>query len=638
MKTAAVFLFANIANIAGIAGLGLMASAPAPANAATFQEAYLERYFDMYPSRATAAGRHDLDTRLEDLSPARRHAWLQFNLAAAAGFRRLLTAPSSTFDDRLDAELLLRQAELEAFEYGKQARPVLDPLFWTGLMEGSTVFLLVREDLPRPERLSRAAARVALLPRLAAQARTALAAGDPARIAPEICALAAGNVRDSASFYRQGFLQAAEGESPEIRESVRAAGEKAAAALDEFAGFLDGLKTKAKGQPRLGADYAARFRLVTGVDQPVDRVLAGAVAALAARRTEAAAYGRSVWKDVMGEPEPPTDDSELLRRLFERVSADRAANMDELMADYRKLVADAFDLVRTKGLMALPEPTTLHIDRSPAFFSGQAIGGVYPAGPYAPEEKTLFYLPAVPDSAPAEEKAAFFSDFNHHFNVMITPHEMVPGHYVQLKWAARHRSKVRALFSDGVYVEGWGTFSERLLLDQGWGGPLDRLAHLKKQIENIARTVVDIRVNTRGMSREQVLRFARDEAFQKEQFAGNLWMRAITSSPQLTFYYLGDREVQGLFDDVRAAKAAKGEPFEVKTFLDGMMEMGPVPVRHYRERMLGPQAPRLPEIPEAPASHDHMSHGGHGGHASPPPPTAPATPPAPETPEPPPPV
>ena len=232
--------------------------------------------------------------------------------------------------------------------------------------------------------------------------------------------------------------------------------------------------------------------------------------------------------------------------------------------------------------MTLPDPPTLYTDRMPDFFMGQAVGGVYPAGPYAPEEQTLFYLPTIPDSATPEEKAAFFRDFNHHFNVMITAHEMVPGHYVQLKWAARHPRKVRALFPDGVYVEGWGTFSERLLLDLGWGGPLPRLAHLKKQLENIARTIVDIRVHTQEMSRAQVLRFVKEEALQDEQFAANMWERAITTSPQLTFYYLGDREVQGLYEEMRAAK---GAAFDLKAFLDGMMEMGPVPVRHYREKM-----------------------------------------------------
>ena len=572
----------------------ILLMAAVPATAATFQESYLERWFDMYPSKATAAGRHDLDRKLEDISLARRNAWLKYNKGAAKGLRRIRDAPSTSFEDRLDAELLLRQAELEVFEYGTQDRPGRDPLFWTAIVGDATVFLLVRDDLPKADRLSRAAARAEQFPRLAKQARQALEMSDPAVIAPEICGIAANILRGSAKFYREGFPRA--GDLPELKP----VGEKAAAALDELAVFLDGLQKKAKGYPRLGKDYAARFRLVTGVQEPVERVLAQAEAALAARRTEAAVYGRSVWKELMPGMEAPADDRELLRRLFQRVAADHAKDMDEFVADYRKLVPEALEFVRTKDLMTLPDPATLHIDRSPSFFIGQAVGGVYPAGPFAPEADTLFYLPTVPDSATPEEKAAFFRDFNSHFNRMITPHEMVPGHYVQLKWAARHPRKVRALFSDGVYVEGWGTFSERLLLDLGWGGPLDRLAHLKKQLENIARTVVDIRVNTQEMSRDAVLRYVKEQALQDEQFAANMWVRAITSSPQLTFYWLGDREVQGLYEEVRKEK---GEAFRIKSFLDGMMEMGPVPVARYWEKMLGRRPPA--PAPASPEPHDH---------------------------------
>ena len=125
------------------------------------------------------------------------------------------------------------------------------------------------------------------------------------------------------------------------------------------------------------------------------------------------------------------------------------------------------------------------------------------------------------------------------------------------------------------------------LLDLGWGGPLDRLAHLKKQMENIARTIVDIRVHTRGMTRHEVLRFVREEALQDEQFASNMWTRSITTAPQLTYYFLGFEEVWALFEDVRRDR---GEGFELRRFMDGMMEMGPVPLRHYRARMLDPDS------------------------------------------------
>ena len=78
-----------------------------------------------------------------------------------------------------------------------------------------------------------------------------------------------------------------------------------------------------------------------------------------------------------------------------------------------------------------------------------------------------------------------------------------------------------------------------MVLDLGWGSPLTRLAHLKKRLENTARVVVDVRVHTKGMTRDEVLRFVREEALQDEQFAANMWMRAITTSPQITSYWLG---------------------------------------------------------------------------------------------------
>ena len=201
---------------------------------------------------------------------------------------------------------------------------------------------------------------------------------------------------------------------------------------------------------------------------------------------------------------------ELIARLFERVSLDRADSVEEFVADYRTLVDRAFAFTREHDVITLPDPRTLWVGPSPSFFIGQSVGGVYPAGPYAPEADTLFYLPTPSPSATPEQRDAFFRDFNHHFNVMITPHEMVPGHYTQLKIAARQPHKVRSLFADGVYTEGWGTFCERLMLDLGWGEPLDRLAHLKKQLENTARTIVDIRVHTRGMERDEVIRFVKD--------------------------------------------------------------------------------------------------------------------------------
>jgi len=546
---------------------------------------YLNRYFQTFPSSATAAGLHNFDRQLENLGPENRGAWLRFNREMAARLEGELAEGTLAFEDQLDYELLLREIERQVFDYVVLERPVRDPLFWSQLLANATVFLMVRDDLPLPERIDSAIERARQIPRLAMQAEEALSSTDPGLIAPELCGIARRQIAASARLYREGFPRAAGPDQADLRARLEESGVIAADGLDRLNRYLTVLETEASGPVRLGEHYAENFRIVNRLDEPVDEVLALAERDLIAKVEETAEFGRSVWEEILPEEEQPVDDSALISHLFDRVSEDRASTTDEFVEDYRQLVDQLVQFVRERQIITLPEPLTLHLGRSPSFFVGQSVGGVYPAGPYAPAEaKTLLLLPTPPDDATADQLQAFFRDFNHHFNVMITPHELIPGHYLQLKYAAMHPRKVRALFGDGVYIEGWGTFCERLMLDQGWGEPLDRLAHLKKQLENIARTIVDIRVHTLGMTRDEVLRFVQEEAYQDEQFASNMWRRAITSSPQLTTYYLGYTEVSSLFRDVQQVQ---GEHFELRSFMDSMTMLGPVPVRHYREMMLG---------------------------------------------------
>jgi uncharacterized protein (DUF885 family) len=100
---------------------------------------------------------------------------------------------------------------------------------------------------------------------------------------------------------------------------------------------------------------------------------------------------------------------------------------------------------------------------------------------------------------------------------------------------------------------------------------------LKKQLENIARTIVDIRVHTQNMSREEMIRFAKEDALQDDQFASNMWTRTITSSPQITTYYLGYAKVREVYE---TARQRHGTAFDLHNFMDGMMKDGPVRLDH----------------------------------------------------------
>jgi uncharacterized protein (DUF885 family) len=535
-------------------------------------DAYLDRYFRTFPTRATSAGRHDLDRELERLDAADRASWLAFNRRMQ---KTVAALHPRTVDEEIDRTLLRREIDREIYHLTVLRIPERNPLYWTGIIGNSVVFLLVRDHDP-----AAASARATRIPRLAANAKAALEKTPSADLAPELFAIAISQARASATFFRNGFATV-DGVDP-------ATARAAADAVDRLADFLQ--SKQATGTPRLGRQhFAENFRLVTGVTD-VEATLAQAVSDLAAKRKEAADYSRTVWSEVMTGA-PPSDDIELLRALFDRLARDHARSNDEWVTYATNLVDEAEAFSRAHDIVTLPEPRTLVSGRSPAYFVGQSVGGVYPAGPYSPESPTLYFLPMPSDDATPQQAEAFYRDFNDHFQRMITPHEILPGHYVQLKSAARNPHKIRAVFPDDVYVEGWGTFCERLMLDQGWGGPLDRLAHLKKQMENIARTIVDIRVHTRDLSREELYDLVTGQALQGEQLARNMWVRSITTSPQLTFYYLGYRDVRALYDD---ARAARGSHFQLKSFMDELLAIGPAPLRDVRRIMNVPTANRQP--------------------------------------------
>ena len=509
---------------------------------------YLDAYLAMFPTRATQAGNHGFDNKLEDFSAERLQRWIQFNESERDRLTNLLKQPDLALDDRLDAEALLAQVEREIHEQTALRRPKKDPLYWSDPIANAAVFLLVRDDLPLLDRQQRVRERTRLLPAFARQCGETLATARPDELSPELCKIAVGQLRATATFYGEGFSRAV-GNGLEARDE----GEKAARAISALADQIEKLSQHATGSPRLGSQYEKTFRLGTGVTEPVAEVLKRATADLAAKRREAAEFGRKVWREVMKDEKPPQDDTTLLRKLFDRVAEDRDTDVETYTSRWKATVTEIEKFVRDKRIMTLPDPLTLAIDRAPSYFVGQSVGGVYPAGPYAPEAKTLLFLPVPPSDATAEQRESFFRDFNRPFSRMIVPHELIPGHYVQLKYASRGPSKVRAMFPDPIYVEGWGTFCERLLLDQGWGGALPRLAHLKKQLENIARTIVDIRVHTGNMSREEMQRFVKEEALQGEQLANNMWTRTLTSSPQITTYYLGYAKVTQVYEAARQA-------------------------------------------------------------------------------------
>src|SRR5213082_2098505 len=90
---------------------------------------YLDRYFRTFPTRATTAGRHDLDRSLESLSAAERASWLAFN--------RSMRSRVAAADASIDRTLLLRAIDREIYHLAVLRVPERNPLYWTEIVGNS---------------------------------------------------------------------------------------------------------------------------------------------------------------------------------------------------------------------------------------------------------------------------------------------------------------------------------------------------------------------------------------------------------------------------------------------------------------------------------------------------------------------
>ena len=124
---------------------------------------------------------------------------------------------------------------------------------------------------------------------------------------------------------------------------------------------------------------------------------------------------------------------------------------------------------------------------------------------------------------------------------LLTIHEAVPGHYLQLAYSNRTDSKVRAIFQSGVFAEGWAVYITQVMMDVGYGAedPALMLVHWKFYLRSITNTLMDLRIHAGSMTEQEAMELMVEGGFQEEGEAANKWDRARLSSTQLCEYFLG---------------------------------------------------------------------------------------------------
>jgi uncharacterized protein (DUF885 family) len=289
----------------------------------------------------------------------------------------------------------------------------------------------------------------------------------------------------------------------------------------------------------------------------------------------------------MGSAQPPADDDAAVRAVLDAIAAEHPAK-DELVdfcRDENKRI-EAF-VAETDLIGLTDEP--LKIIWTPAF--ARAFGGamLIPPGPLDRGLDSFFAITPVNEAWPPERQESYLREDNARMLRLLTIHEAVPGHYLQLAYANRSPSLVRSIFSSGVFAEGWAVYVTQVMMDVGYGAddPALMLVHWKFYLRAITNTLMDIRIHTGDMDEAEAMSLMVDGGFQEFGEATAKWDRARLSSTQLCEYFLGSVGMHDLERDARLRADAEGREFVYRPYLESVLAHGTPSLPVIREILFG---------------------------------------------------
>jgi uncharacterized protein (DUF885 family) len=562
---------------------------------AELSEQFIKESLVLSPMGASAAGYHvhvdpktgkkiELDAELDDMSLKAMAEQRAFYAKWRERFRTETPLASLDPQDAADFQLIDDQIGQNLLEFDEIQNYRHNPTVPVELI-GNALFLPLTQDYaPLETRVGHVLSRVRQIPRLLDQVKAYLSDADPIFISTAISENE-GNI----DLIQNDIGNETPAGSP-LKAEYDQVAPPAIAALKSFSAWLqDDLGKRPSNRTwRLGKDfYDQKFRLVMETDITPEGLLADAERDLKDVRAEMLQLALPLHAQMFPAHGDHSDltgrdrENRIIGEVLDKISEDHCKPA-ELQQTIQNDLVGIVAFIRAKKIVSLSDRDNLKVIPTPLFMRGiYSVAGFHSAPPLEPHAEAEYWVTPIDPAAPAAATESRLREYNNWTLQWLSLHEALPGHYVQAEHAnniqPESRRLVRALFGNGAYVEGWAEYGAQVMMDEGFlnNDPRFRMIMRKLRLRVLANTILDVKLQTMGMTDEQAMDLMTKDAFQTDAEAKGKLLRAKLSSTQLPTYYVGIREWFALRKQYQDKAGAK---FDMLKFHDLVLAQGALPV------------------------------------------------------------
>jgi uncharacterized protein (DUF885 family) len=538
-------------------------------------EEFLEGYLSWRPQTGTYLGLHAFDGKITDYSKSS----LESELARLKDFeQRLISFPSDSLSQRLyyDYRILLSAIQKEIFSFEKLGTYNANPMTYAGSLDLN--IYVQRDFAPLTERMRYIIAMEEKAPAIFLAARENLADS----LAKPHVETAIQIARGSADFLENDLAVALkEVKDDSLQKAFAQSNQSAVTELRNFATYLEKEKLpKAHNRYAIGKENFQKMLLY-------NEMLTITPEAILAMGLDELKREQALFAEVAKKIDPTRKAIDVYKSLSKE-----HPTAESLIPDAKKNLEAIRQFCVDKKIVTFPSEVRVSLQETPQFARSTSTASMDTPGPFEQKAtQAFYYITPVDKSWTAQQREGWLSMFNYYFIDIVSVHEAYPGHYLQfLHLNASGATKIEKVFSSYAFTEGWAHYTEKMIIEQGFGGPDSlkaakfHLAQLNGSLLRLARLCVSVKTHCEGMSLEDATKFFQDNVYYEYKPAYQEALRG-TFDPGYLSYTLGKLQILQLREDY---KKQEGSNFSLQKFHDILLDNGMPPIELLREVMIRP--------------------------------------------------